>query len=294
METILVILNPVAGRATIKRYLSEIVSALNRYNYRVLVYVTSQSKDPYKAIEMYAGSFDKVLTIGGDGTLSETIGALAKYKCDVPVCYLPSGSTNDFANSLNISSNYLDAVESIRSNNIRKLDVGKINDAYFVYVASFGLFTETSYNTPQELKNVMGNLAYALSGLSDLSSSKVYDMKLTIDDREVNGRYIFGAISNSTSIGNVVKYDDTLVDFSDGSFEILLVKELEDLAQLGETIRDILSGNYEKARYLEFYRANKVRVAGHEPIRWSIDGEFYLGQESDEISNLHQVFRLIN
>ena len=146
--------------------------------------------------------------------------------------YIPSGSTNDFARSIGLNGNSTDIARQIMTGSPRKLDIGAFNQLYFSYVASFGAFTEASYNTPQSLKNRLGHLAYLLEGVKDLSTIEPCHMKIVHGDEIMEGNYIWGAVCNSTSIGGMIRLNKELVDFNDGLFEVMLIKMPKTLIDL--------------------------------------------------------------
>lgn len=222
---------------------------------------------------------------GGDGTLNETVNGLMCIPKDrrPPVSYLPGGSTNDFAASLNISSDLAVAAQSAMRMEARDLDVGVFGSRNFIYVASFGAFTRTSYTVPQDIKNVFGHFAYMLEGAKDLDTLHPYRMKITADDEVIDGEYLFGAVSNSTSIAGLMKLPKSEVSLNDGEFELLLVPVPKSPLAMQALIRALVYQNYENSEGLIFRHVKRVAAETQENIPWTLDGEYAPGAPRIEI-----------
>ena len=273
MEKLLLILNPCAGQKKAKKFLSEIIETFNRADYTVITHITACPGDAEKACIRYAQSVDRIVCCGGDGTFNETISGVLKSGKDIPIGYIPAGSTNDFAASLQLSSNILEAAQDIVTGNTKRLDVGAFGDRYFSYVASFGAFTRTSYSTPQNLKNLLGHTAYVLSGIQELSQLRSYPLRFELPDgRCIEDKFIFGAISNSTSVGGILSLSKDWVDMSDGKFELLLIRAPKDLFELGECVRALQQKTYNCAM-ITFVNTSEVTIYAPEEMPWTLDGE---------------------
>ena len=273
MEKLLLIVNPCAGQKKAKKFLSEIIETFNRAGYTVITHITACPGDAEKACIQYAPLIDRVVCCGGDGTFNETISGVLKSGKDIPIGYIPAGSTNDFAASLQLSSNILESAQDIVTGNTKRLDVGAFGDRYFSYVASFGAFTRTSYSTPQNLKNLLGHTAYVLSGIQELSQLRSYPLRFELPDgRCIEDKFIFGAISNSTSVGGILSLSPDLVDMSDGKFELLLIRAPKDLFELGECVKALQQKTYNCAM-ITFVNTSEVTVSAPEEMPWTLDGE---------------------
>ena len=238
MKKALLIVNPCAGQKKARRFLMDMVDILNRGDFQVLVHVTAAPGDGEAAVLRYAGEVERILCCGGDGTFHEVVSGILKWGREIPLGYIPAGSTNDFAASLKLSANLLQATRDTVEGTPVKLDVGSFNDTYFSYVASFGMFTKTSYATPQSVKNILGHAAYALGGIQELSQLKSYPLRFTLEDGTViQDSFLFGAVSNSFRVGGILNLDANLVDMSDGSLELLLIRTPRNLLELSECAR---------------------------------------------------------
>lgn len=288
-----VILNPQSGMKQGKRNLADIVGIFCTAQYDVNVYVTSCRGDATVAASRLGKECDLVVCIGGDGTFNEVVSGMVASGNTAEIGYIPAGSTNDFANSLGLSKNMLEAAKQIVDGTPQKYDVGKFNDRYFTYVASFGAFTRASYNTPQKVKNALGHVAYVLEGVKELGNIQPINVEIDIDGETLNGEYIFGAVCNSTSLGGILTLSPDVVDMNDGLFEMLLVKAPKNILDLNECIAALTSQNYQ-SRMLVFKSGKNVTVKTEKTLDWSLDGEHANGGTIAAISNLHDAVKLVS
>ena len=285
-KKLLFIVNPRAGRTKSHAPLFDAASVYSEAGYLISIRLTRRRGDATRLAEKLGGEFDLVVCHGGDGTLNETINGLMKLPADArpQVSYLPGGSTNDFAASLSISSEPAVAAQSAMRLRPRALDVGKFGRRHFVYVASFGAFTKASYSVPQDVKNVFGHFAYILEGVRDLDTLHPYRMKLTADGEVFDGEYLFGAVSNSTSIAGMMKLAPEDVSFDDGEFELLLVPVPTTAVQLQSLTRALMYQEYGDSEGLIFRHVKRVTAETEENIPWTLDGEFVPGAPKIDIS----------
>lgn len=286
MKKMLFVMNPYAGQRRANRYLADILSIFNRAGYRVEAYMTGARGEATDIVRQYAPEMDLVACCGGDGTFNETVNGLLHSGADIPVGYIPAGSTNDFAASLGLPTNILQAAETVVTGEPSTLDVGKFGGRYFSYVASFGAFTRTSYATPQSVKNALGHAAYILGGISELSQLRTEHVKLQLDDGMVEDDFLFGAVSNSTSVGGVLSLDPKQVDLRDGKFEVLLLRSPRELGELSECIRAVQTAEY-NCKMLTFTPASRITIWADAGMPWTLDGEMEPGHEEVTIENIH-------
>ena len=292
MKKLLFVMNPFAGTRRANRVLAEVLSVFNRAGYEVLTYMTAGQGDAIREVQARAAEVDLVVCVGGDGTFNETITGVLRSGRDLPVGYLPAGSTNDFAASLHLPTDLLQAARDIVEGEPCCYDVGKFGNRYFSYVASFGAFTRTSYSTPQNIKNALGHTAYLLDGISELSQIKPLHVRFELENEVIDDDFIFGAISNSTSVGGILTLDPRQVDMSDGKFELLLVRAPRDLVELSECIRALRTQKY-NCSMLTFRPASRVTVYADPAMAWTLDGEREEGHDCVEVENLHHAIRLL-
>ena len=185
MKRLLLILNPCSGKKRANRALAEIVSIFNRGGYDVTVYTTAARGDATQVAASRCREFDCVVCAGGDGTFNEVVSGVYAAGSDTPIGYIPAGSTNDFASSMHLSRNLLQAARDIVEGEPRTLDLGSFNGRCFSYVASFGAFTRASYATSQSVKNALGHLAYVLGGIKELPSIRSRHVRFLLDHETV-------------------------------------------------------------------------------------------------------------
>ena len=292
MKKVLFILNPCAGTKKANKVLTDILTIFNRADFQTQVYVTAGSKDAIEAVKRFAPGMDIVVCCGGDGTFNETVTGLLENSLDIPIGYIPAGSTNDFANSLKLPLNPVKAAQLIAEGKPGKLDIGQFGDRYFSYVASFGAFTKASYATSQSVKNALGHTAYVLESIRELSQIRKKRVRLELDGQVLEDDYIFGAICNSTSVGGILTLDSNQVDMADGLFEVLLVRAPRDLLEITECITAVQKQQY-NCRMMTFRSAKKVKVYTSADTTWTLDGEMAPGAGEITATTLHHAIELI-
>ena len=271
-KNILLIINPRAGKTKGKAALFDIVDALSSDGSTVTVEITRSAGHARELAQTAGSRADTVVCVGGDGTLNEVIAGVISSEKHIPIGYIPAGSTNDFATTLNISKDMRRAALDVAEGVPRTIDIGQFGDRYFTYVASFGAFTKTSYSTPQDIKNALGHLAYILQGICDIPSIRAEHVTVTTAEREYSDDYIFGAIANSTSVGGIISFDERLVTMNDGKFEMLLVRRPKNLPELNRCINALLTQNY-NCDMIDFGTLTAAEITTDNPLTWSLDGE---------------------
>ena len=292
-KKILLIVNPIAGKTHSKSDVYRAVDIFTNNGYEVTLQKT-EAKGHATNIVMEQGlENDIVVCCGGDGTLNEVVSGMMRLGAELPLGYIPAGTTNDFASSLKLSYNVNNAAKAIMNGRRRPLDIGLFNGSrYFSYIASFGAFTGSSYTTPQSYKNTIGHFAYVLEGVKDLPNIRPYHIRLEVAGRTYEDDYIFGAVSNSISIGGMVKLDSNLVDLNDGLFEIILIKNPRTPLDISRIIRAITKRDYSD-KMLEFIKAPEATFYMEKKLPWSIDGEYDAGGKEIRINNIHGAITLL-
>ena len=241
-------------------------------------------------MKKYADKVDLIVCSGGDGTLDEVVTGITEMGSKVPVGYIPAGSTNDFANSLFMPKNMLDAASMIMKEEIYRCDVGRFNSQTFAYVAAFGLFTDVSYETSQDLKNILGHLAYVLEGAKRLLDIKAYHMKVTTENGVIEDNFIYGMITNSRSVGGFKNLTKD-VDMNDGLFEVTLIVQPKNPLEMQEIVRNLLNME-DNSDLIYSFKARKLTVEAEEEVAWTLDGEYGGSPRVVEIENLQQALNL--
>lgn len=293
MKKLLFIVNPRAGKTKSSAPLFDAVAAFSRAGYLVRVFVTEAGGQARDIAAKWGGQYDLVVCAGGDGTLNETISGLMQLEQRPPLGYLPNGSTNDFAASLHLHTTVEAAARAVAGGVPYSLDIGRHNDRYFAYVASFGAFTRSSYSASQAAKNALGHFAYILEGLGDLDSLRPYRCAIDADGEHFEGDFIFGAVCNSTSLGGLVKLDPKHVAMDDGTFELLLLRMPKTALDLQNLITAMTRMQYDYPGVI-FRHVKNVVLTTDENISWSLDGEYAASAPRVEIQCLPGAIELVH
>lgn len=281
-KKLLLIINPRSGRYKSEVFFEQTKKLISSYDYSVDTVLT-EYRGHAKELAANASGYSRVVCMGGDGTLNEVCNGLMNIQAESrpQIGYIPCGSTNDFAAGIGLSKSLNKNIKLAVSDNINPIDIGLFkNDAgenkYFSYVASFGMFTKFSYSTNQNAKNRFGHLAYIFEGLkniSDLQNFKPFKLKVQTAESVIEQEYIFGAITNSTSLGGLMKLDRQNVHVNDGVFELLLIRKPENLLALTETFTQLLNHKYKFERII-FTHTDNVTLTSYLPLDWTLDGEY--------------------
>ena len=290
-KRMLFVFNPKAGKGRIKSHLLDIVDIFNKGGYEVVIHATQGPKDAYEQVKEYADKVDLIACSGGDGTLDEVVTGIMEVKSSVPIGYIPAGSTNDFANSLFMPKSMIAAASMIMEEQLYHCDIGKFNNQTFAYVAAFGLFTDVSYETDQDLKNILGHVAYVLEGMKRLFEIKSYHLKVETENQVIEDDFIFGMISNSRSVGGFKNLTGKNVDMNDGLFEVTLITNPKNPLELQEIMTSLLTAEDNTDRIYSF-KASRLTIESEETVQWTLDGEFGGEHTFVEIENLHEAMNL--
>lgn len=291
-KKLLFVYNPHAGKAQIRSNLLDIIDIFTKAGYIVTARPTQKAGDAKEAVMNRTGDYELLVCSGGDGTLDEVVTGMMMRQDRIPIGYVPAGTTNDFARSLKISGNMIKAATDIVNGRSYACDVGTFNNDIFVYIAAFGLFTDVSYETNQQMKNVLGHLAYLLEGVKRISSIPCYHLRVTCDGKELEGDYMYGMVTNSRSVGGFKKITGKNVDLNDGLFEVTLIKMPYSMIELNLIITSIL-GHKIHSDYMQCFKASSITVEADTKIPWTLDGEFGGNHKDVFIKNEFQSLHLI-
>lgn len=301
LKKCLLIINPKAGHKRICGELVNVIQELNQAGYQTNVFITSESENATYAISTMTDE-SLVVCAGGDGTLQQVVTGMEQYEKKAIVGYIPCGSTNDYATTLGLNKNIKKAIKAIVNGNVSEYDIGEFNTItldnqiitqHFVYIASFGKFSATSYSTPQEIKNSFGHMAYVLNGLSELLDTKSYPVRIRIDNsEEIEDEFIVGMVANTLSVGGIVKLDPADVDLSDGVFEIVFIKQPKTLLEFNEIVDGLVIRNFSSPMFV-YRKAHSVSCWFNEPVAWSLDGEESAASDYFKIENLNKQLSIL-
>lgn len=295
MKRLLFIYNPHAGKEILKPKLSDVIDIFVKAGYSVTVHPTQSYRDGYKTVLHYdENDYELIVCSGGDGTLDEVVSGMMKRDPDkrTTIGYIPTGTTNDFASSMHIPKNPLRAADTAVNGNPFAFDVGRFNNDSFVYIAAFGLFTDVSYQTKQEVKNILGHLAYILEGTKRLFNVPSYKIKVYYDDQEIEDNFIYGMVTNSKSVGGFKHIIGRNVAFDDGVFEVTLIKTPKNPIELQEIISALLIGQID-TRHMYNIRTGKISFESETEIPWTLDGEFGGVHYGVEIENMNKQLEIM-
>lgn len=291
-KKMLFIYNPRAGKSQIRSNLLDMIDIFVKAGYEVTAYPTQAQGDGIRAVtERQIGYYDMIACSGGDGTLDEVVTGMMRCEKRLPIGYVPAGTTNDFAGSLGIPRSMEKAARVIVDGRSFRCDVGGFNENIFVYIAAFGLFTDVSYETRQDMKNVLGHMAYVLEGMRKLSKVRSYTMKVTCGDRVIEGDFIFGMITNSLSVGGFKKITGDNVKLDDGVFEVTLIKRPGNPVELNTIMAAMVNRNID-TDLMECFTASELQIESTEEIAWTLDGEFGGRHSRVEIRNYKQALEI--
>lgn len=269
---IMFICNPQAGKGKVKSSLYAIIDGFSRMQDIISVFPTQYRNHGQELLLKYGCAYDLIVCSGGDGTLNEIVSGLMKLPKRIPLAYIPTGTANDFASTLHLSSNIKKALSVFEKGNTFDCDICSFNDRYFTYVAAFGAFTEVAYKTPQVSKSVLGRASYFLEGIRQLTHITTYHMKLTTQERCIEDDFVFGAITNSKSIGGFQSVSTKNALLDDGEFEVLLVRMPQNPLDLQIIITALLKQEINE-KFMEFFTCSSLRIESDPNASWTLDGE---------------------
>ncbi|MDD7267053.1 MAG: YegS/Rv2252/BmrU family lipid kinase [Lachnospiraceae bacterium] len=290
MKRLLFIYNPRAGKGMIHGRVSGLVNVFIDHGYLPTVYPTQKRGDAIHRLEEWAGDYDAIVCAGGDGTLDEVVEGLLHSGRDIPIGYIPTGSTNDFAGSLGIPKDIMKSAAVAVSEHTLRCDIGRLhNGNHFVYVAAFGALTEVSYETDQTWKNIFGHAAYIFEAIKRLGDIKTYRIRVETDDAVIEDEFIYGMVTNSESVGGFKGVVGADIGLSDGVFEITLVKKLQSVLDIPPVLTELGKPESVGDKYYYRFKASRIKFISRDgDIAWTLDGEYGGAFRELEIVNEHQ------
>lgn len=293
-KQMLLIINPRSGREKIRLRLLDVLDAYTEAGYQIQVHITQKALDARDAVLRYGAKKDLIVCSGGDGTLNEVISGMMELPKPVLLGYIPAGSTNDFASSLKLPRQMMAAALNAVNGTPYAIDIGSFcKDRYFVYVAGFGAFTEVSYLTPQDKKNLLGHQAYILEGVKSLASIKSYQMTVKSEAETIEGEFIYGMVTNTVSVGGFKGLVNQNVALNDGLFEVLLIRTPKTPIELSSIVTGLLMKEEEKSELVYKFKTRTLAIEAKEPVDWVLDGEFGGSRTEVFIENLPQQIEIL-
>ena len=286
MKKLLFIYNPKAGRGRIRNELADILDIFAAGDYEITIAPTRKNGDAERIAAEREADFDMLVCCGGDGTLDETVRGMMQNESRTPLGYIPAGSTNDFGGSLALPKDMLKSAQIIVDGMDKAVDVGLFNKEAFIYVAAFGAFTEVSYSTDQDMKNVIGHSAYILEGIKSVGNIRPYHMRIEHDGEVIEDDFIYGMITNSISVGGIKGITGDNVDLADGIFEINLIKNVRNAIEFQQLLGALAIGRYDLSDRIVSFSSGHISLTSDEKIAWTLDGEDGGKHDKVEIVNV--------
>ena len=284
-KKLLYIVNPVAGKSAIKSQLLGVCEIFQRQGYDITLRVTLSSDDAVKFAGECEG-YDRLICSGGDGTLSEVVNGVISSGINIPIGFIPCGTTNDFADTLGLSSNIKKAAAFAAGASPRVCDAGSFNGKYFTYTAAFGLFSEIAYITPQSIKSTLGRAAYLLNGAESMLDAKPQTMRISVNGEVIEGDFLFGMISNSKSIGGFKGIGGITVELSDGLFEAVFVRMPENIQDIQLIMKAFVQKDLRREYGVYSFKCRELALDALGETPWTLDGDYGGSPEHIEIKVL--------
>ena len=295
MQKLLFIYNPTAGKGAVKSGLAAVVDRFTKAGYLVTAYPTQGKRDATRAARELGAHFDRVVCCGGDGTLSETAAGLVELSRPPVLGYLPAGSTNDCAHNLRLPMNLEQAAAVAAGEGVeRPWDVGRLNGRPFIYVAAFGAFTNVAYDTPQDMKNTFGHLAYILAGIGQLPNIAPAHLRVEYGDTVIEDDFLYGMVCNTFSVAGVKALPPDQVVLDDGLFEVLLVKKDIRIEDVAGALQALIRQAPIQGGAVVSFQTDRLTITGERPIPWTLDGEYGGTWEVSRVENCPQALTVIH
>lgn len=293
MKSMLLIVNPKAGKGTIKRKLPKIIKNFEKREFEAKTVYTKKDYKPSDILKDNKKNWDLIVCCGGDGTLNELINAIMKLDKKPQIGFIPLGTMNDFARTIKLSTKKTFLAKNIDEGNIIPSDIGEFNNIYFNYVAAFGAFTAVPYVTSQKLKRRLGKLAYFVVAFKYLNKIRPYKVKIETNNESVEDEFVFASISNSKSIGGFEWFKRSGVKINDGEFEMLFIKKQKRIKHWIGLIFAILFKQHYKKKYFEYYQTDEIKITSEMGIPWTLDGEYGGRKKEVIIKNIHKAVEYV-
>lgn len=290
-KKVLVLINPNSGKKNSKESVLDALNVFSANNYQMEIYLSQKPMDVTRYIEENGERFDVVAVFGGDGTLNEATNGLMKLKHKPVISYFPTGTMNDFGTNFGLTNDMKQCANIACAGNIESFDVGKMNSRYFNYVAGFGAFCNVSYETKQELKKQIGNLAYIIKALHEIPNLHPYHVKMNLDGKILEKDLMFGLIINGNRVAGFEMVEQADNTFKDGLFDIILVEHTPNPLELYNYPLGVLHPEL-NMKYVERYQVKSIIIESQEKLAWTLDGEE--GEETlvARVENISQALQI--
>ena len=285
----LMIINLHSGLKNSKSDVLDVIDVFCHYGYSVTTYVTQSKGDTFDYIHRNRISYDLIAVFGGDGTMNSVTNALMHKKNKPKLAYFPSGTMNDFGSNFNLNGSFRQLAERVCKGNVKEFDVGKFNDQYFNYVAAFGAMCDVPFTTDRKSKEVLGNIAYIIEGISKLQDVKQHDIIYHINGKEYQSQVLFGLIYSGNQVAGMKLAPSSKADIGDGKFNVLIVDYVPSIFEAPDLLTTLINAK----EHIHRYRTDKVEIEFEDDLIWTVDGEEARVKDKVEISIINKALKLL-
>ncbi len=286
---VLLLINAKSGVKNSKANLLNVIDTFCAHGHSVSAYVTQRRNDAYDYLMKNRVKYDLVCVFGGDGTMNEVTNALMKKKHKPLLGYFPSGTMNDFGSNFDLGNDFKKIAERICEENVQEFDVGRFNDRYFNYVAAFGAMCDVPFTTDRDAKEILGNIAYILEGISKLPEIRMHPIRYRIGSRQYRTDALFGLIYSGNRVAGMELEDRKKASIDDGKFNVLIVDYVPTIFNTPDLISTIL----QQDKFIHRYHTNSIVIESDEDVIWTLDGEEAKMKGRAEIVNLNKALKLL-
>lgn len=273
MKRARIIYNPTSGRELFKKHLPEVLEALETAGYETSCHATTGEGDAISAAKKAVeNNFDIIIAAGGDGTLNEVVAGVSEFENRPKIGLIPMGTTNDFARAVHIPRDIKRAVEIIVQGDTIPVDVGKVNDRYFINIAGGGRITELTYDVPSRLKTMLGQLAYYLKGIEMLPSINATKVRIEYDGEVFEDEAMMFLVGLTNSVGGFEKLAPN-ASINDGNFSLLILKKV-NIAEFIRLATLAIRGEHLEDPHVIYKKAQHIKVTSEDKVLLNLDGEY--------------------
>jgi len=270
MKKVRFIYNPYSGENSIVNELDNVIKLHQEVDLTIVPYRIQRGKDLAEALDIIDETYSYILIAGGDGTVDSLVNAMEQKNIHIPIGILPVGTANDFGKLINMPTGITEACKQILNSKPVAVDVGKINDKYFINVASTGLFTDISQKIDGNLKNTIGKLAYYLKGIEELPNFRKLKVKILSKECNYEGEMYLLLVFNGKTAGNLNLA--TEAEITDGKLDVIMFKAIPIMELLPLFIK-LLKGEHLDSDKVVYFKTDDVFIESSEDIVTDIDGE---------------------
>ncbi|RFU67392.1 diacylglycerol kinase family lipid kinase [Peribacillus saganii] len=272
MKKAMVIINPSSGKEKSRQYLPHLQEVLQPFYNELAIKETQKEGDAVSfAKEACMNKYEAVITMGGDGTISETINGLGEQEHVPALGIIPFGTINDFARALHIPLEPIAAIDLLSKQFIKEVDIGKINNGYFMNVLAIGAIAEASYTVTADQKTKLGPIAYFVEGVKALIRKTPFEFRIEHDSGAWEGKAYLMVAALTNSVGGFESLEPN-AEVNDGKLHVFIIKEIS-FQKIFKIIPSLLKGELKHNDQVEYIRTSRLAVTSPEKLAVNIDGD---------------------